>query len=71
MSAQRAPRLEPPCAVRHIDGRTGLLLQINAEPNPPLGLVRWGRAEPNGEGALSDTWLPLGYLERVGSKDMD
>lgn len=67
----RMPRLEPPCAVRHIDGRTGLLRETDYVSAPPRGLVRWARASPNGEDTACDEWLPLGYLERVGSKDMD
>lgn len=64
-------RLVAPCAVRHIDGRTGLLREMRLDVAPPLGLVRWARAQHNGEGPSQDEWLPLGYLERVGSKDMD
>lgn len=55
-------RLEPGIAVRHIDGRIGLVLETNDAAKPPLAKVRF-----MGE----DFVMPQGYLERIGSKDMD
>ena len=56
--------------VRHLDMRIGRVQAVFDRQGLPHARVRFARSTSAG-GTPSDEDWPLGYIEKVGSKDMD
>lgn len=64
------PRISEGDFVRHLDMRIGRVQAIFDKDGLPHARVRFGRATEAGGTPADEDW-PLGYIEKVGSKDMD